>query len=420
MATESPAKKTKKERVYLMNINEAVVKAWEGKTLTEIAEAPISALQGLAEWTDAEFAKLGLSCVYELGTWKYFLWARALCKLAATEVEDKREQVSRMNVNNALDKAHEVKHLRDVLALPPSALQGLAPWVDDHLAKLSIKTISQLGTWKFAEWANSIAVLMPLEMELPTIAVPKPASTKTAEKVADAELPAPSSETVADKPGDASSLARAGAEADPEAVNFAEEHCLGDLSVTAHYKLALVDISQNMDKFYVLQMLRGGDKFLFLIRFGRTGTRGKAKVEGPLDTAEEAETMLAAKFKEKTQNPVESVAAGSFAKVDGMYDLIKGDTGVRRSTEGSDGGRLWQYYVDDGVDGKRVGWYDYAQEAAEEVESIHSDWVNNPEGPFHVRSVQSGSFCYEVNFKEMVQTNVTHPNRTQRKIRRNA
>merc|ERR1719453_2902945 len=134
--------------------------------MTDIAQAPISALQGLADWTDEEFSKLGLSSIQDLGTWKFYVWARALCKLAETEIPQKREADSRLNVNNALDKAHEGKHLSDILKLPPSALQGLAEWVDPVLAKLHIKTIQQLGNWKYAEWANSISLLMPLEKEL--------------------------------------------------------------------------------------------------------------------------------------------------------------------------------------------------------------------------------------------------------------
>merc|ERR1711862_43004 len=104
----------------------------------------------------------------------------------------------------------------------------------------------------------------------------------------------------------------------------------------------------------------------------------------------------------------------------GKYDLVLGDTNAARSVAGDKGGCLWQYYVDDKVDGKRTGWYDYAKEAAEVVEEAYSEWQRNPGRGFNVRSVQSGHFCYQISFDEMKQTNVTHPNRTQRAIRRNA
>jgi len=183
-----------------------------------------------------------------------------------------------------------------------------------------------------------------------------------------------------------------------------------------------------MDKFFVVQTLSCGGQFFFASRWGRTGTRGQAKVEGPLATAEEAATLLAAKFKEKTANEVEGVAAGTFTAQPGKYSLVTGDAAASRDnarrtvqerTQNASGGRLWQYYVDDGVDGKAVGWYDYFQDAADIVEGVYSEWQRNPGGGLDVRCVQSGFFCYRVDFNTMQQTNVTHPNRTQRKIRRN-
>merc|ERR1712146_437240 len=132
-----------------------------------------------------------------------------------------------------------------------------------------------------------------------------------------------------------------------------------------HHKLAHVDISKNSDKFFIVQTLKCGDQFLFVSRWGRTGTKGNAKVDGPFDEENDASSLLAAKFKEKSGNDVESVAAGTFEHKEGKYDLVKGDDGHRRSVAGANNGCLWQYYVDDGVDGKRPGWYDYFKEAAE-------------------------------------------------------
>lgn len=430
-----------------MNINNAMDKAWEGETLSNMAQAPISALQGLAEWTDTEFAKLGLSSIYELGTWKYFLWARALCKLSETEIPDKREVDSRMNVNNALDKAHEGKHLKDVMKLPPSALQGLAEWVDEPLAKLHVKTIQQLGTWKFAEWANAMAVMTPLEKELPPVVKPPPVVKKTKATIAASEEKTAESEEAAAPPVETAEAPVETAEAIPSCTAVIAEESISatpdpkvaevicsaldievadtDLVVTAHYKLANVDVEKNMDKYIVLQTVKwkkdGDDScHYFCTRWGRTGSRGQAKVDGPFENFAAAAELLAMKFKEKTGNGVESVAAGTFVRAAGKYDIVKGDIGGRRSTAGASGGCLWQYYVDDGVDGKKPGWYDYAKEAAEEVEGVYQEKVNNPGRALDVRCVQSGHFCYHVNFNEMKQTNVTHPNRKQRQIRRNA
>ncbi|MFC9788356.1 hypothetical protein [Rhodococcus sp. NPDC127528] len=60
-----------------------LTKAWEGKTLEEIAKAPVSALQGVSEG-DAEHlqAAFNIKTVADLGTNKFFLWAQAFAKLA--------------------------------------------------------------------------------------------------------------------------------------------------------------------------------------------------------------------------------------------------------------------------------------------------------------------------------------------------
>ena len=132
-----------------------------------------------------------------------------------------------------------------------------------------------------------------------------------------------------------------------------------------------------------------------------------------MDEAAAAE-LHAKKFKDKTGNELDA----PFAKKDGKYDLVTGDTGQAVSTDGKDGGCLWQYWVGDGVDGKPDGWYDYARDAAAIVEGVHSEWCNNPS--LDVRCVQSGMYPYRVDFNTMMQTNVGHPGRKQRQIRRNA
>jgi hypothetical protein len=58
-------------------------KAYEGKPLDELADAPVAALQGVSD-SDAEHLKAAFNIVTirDLGTNKYFLWAQALTRLA--------------------------------------------------------------------------------------------------------------------------------------------------------------------------------------------------------------------------------------------------------------------------------------------------------------------------------------------------
>ena len=61
----------------------AILKAYEGKSIAELADAPVAALQGVSD-ADAEHLKsaFGITTVRDLGTNKFFLWAQAIAKLA--------------------------------------------------------------------------------------------------------------------------------------------------------------------------------------------------------------------------------------------------------------------------------------------------------------------------------------------------
>ncbi|KAH8063736.1 hypothetical protein JL722_2923 [Aureococcus anophagefferens] len=63
----------------------------------------------------------------------------------------------------ALDEAHEGKTIKEILALPPSALQGIAEHSDADLAKFKVRTVADLGAWKFAIAASAIATLAEVE-----------------------------------------------------------------------------------------------------------------------------------------------------------------------------------------------------------------------------------------------------------------
>lgn len=69
-----------------LNIDHAVVKAFEDKTLHEIADAPVWALQGISERMAEDFFKpLGIKTVRQLANYKYGAWARAIVALAERE-----------------------------------------------------------------------------------------------------------------------------------------------------------------------------------------------------------------------------------------------------------------------------------------------------------------------------------------------
>lgn len=69
-----------------MNINNAVDKAYEDKSLAELADAPIAALQGVSE-RQAQLLQdaFRIKTIRQLANLKYVRWARAIVALAATE-----------------------------------------------------------------------------------------------------------------------------------------------------------------------------------------------------------------------------------------------------------------------------------------------------------------------------------------------
>lgn len=69
-----------------MNINKAVDKAFESKSLKEIADSPVSALQGLSEGDSELLLKaFNVKTIRDLANLKYVKWAQAIVTLSDTE-----------------------------------------------------------------------------------------------------------------------------------------------------------------------------------------------------------------------------------------------------------------------------------------------------------------------------------------------
>ena len=70
----------------ILNINKAVDKAFESKSLKEIADAPVDALEGVSAGDAELLAKaFNIKSIRELGTNKYFITAQAIAALASKE-----------------------------------------------------------------------------------------------------------------------------------------------------------------------------------------------------------------------------------------------------------------------------------------------------------------------------------------------
>lgn len=62
-----------------------------------------------------------------------------------------------------VDKAWEDKSAEEILAAPPSALEGLSERHDAILKDLGISTVADLGNWKYAQRAAALVALGPLD-----------------------------------------------------------------------------------------------------------------------------------------------------------------------------------------------------------------------------------------------------------------
>ena len=69
-----------------MNLNKALDKAYESKSLTAILDAPVDALAGVSAGDAAKLKDaFGIVTVRDLANNKYFRWAQAIAALESTE-----------------------------------------------------------------------------------------------------------------------------------------------------------------------------------------------------------------------------------------------------------------------------------------------------------------------------------------------
>jgi hypothetical protein len=180
------------------------------------------------------------------------------------------------------------------------------------------------------------------------------------------------------------------------------------------FRLARIDATTETDDYHVLQGLADTTVAAddpkccyFYQRWGSTGMRGTIKLEGPMEQPK-VEMAVAKVFKECTGHDMGSLSVGDRVEA-GQFWVQEAST--------PDFKAKWEYYVSDGVDGKKTGWYPYEVKASEEVEEIYSQYVANPaDQRSHVRTVHSGYFSYKVDLTKMTQQNTrTNKKRTIRR-----
>mmetsp|Transcript_27568 Transcript_27568/g.59256 ORF Transcript_27568/g.59256 Transcript_27568/m.59256 type:complete len:595 (+) Transcript_27568:151-1935(+) len=178
--------------------------------------------------------------------------------------------------------------------------------------------------------------------------------------------------------------------------------------------LAHVDPFTHSDKFSVLQLIQVqrafGKAYVVYTRGGSTGTVGQS-TEQEFYGLEAAVACFKDELEQKTgldwKDRMDPIKPNKYRFV--VQNFTQKQAGFSGGT--------WQYWVDDGIDGKSSGWYDYSD--SREVERLYQEYTSNTNTQnLCQRYISSGHFTYNVDLDQMVQTNVTHPNRTSRRIRR--
>ena len=154
---EPPAKKAKTTgwESHTLNCAEALMKDDETKHFSALVDAPVQTLQGIGQHSELVLSALGCSTIKDLATYKYFLLARALKTLSETE-KGERLEGSVMNVDKAVDKEYESKTLKEIVAAPTAAIEGLTDQAGELLESLGAKTIGELAECKYFCWAEAI------------------------------------------------------------------------------------------------------------------------------------------------------------------------------------------------------------------------------------------------------------------------
>ncbi len=143
------------------SIEQLVDKAWETKPLKEVADAPVSALQGISEATGKVLEdELKVKTVRDFATNKFILWAQAISHLS-------RLENAGHHLREFIDKAYEEKPIDEIASAPISALHGISKTAGQQLEKdMRIKTIRDLGANKYVKWAQAIKLVADMQKKM--------------------------------------------------------------------------------------------------------------------------------------------------------------------------------------------------------------------------------------------------------------
>eukprot|EP01024_Parvocaulis_polyphysoides_P045111 TRINITY_DN4201_c0_g1_i2.p2 TRINITY_DN4201_c0_g1~~TRINITY_DN4201_c0_g1_i2.p2 ORF type:complete len:212 (+),score=17.09 TRINITY_DN4201_c0_g1_i2:54-638(+) len=159
---QTSASKKKNYGDHQFEINEALVKGYESKSLRSIREESVRAIQGIGPKSEEALNALGVKTVQDLANWQYFKIARSMVVLEPT-CGGQRPDYSSMNIDWAVDKEFEKLTLKEMVDAPVDAIQGLSDRASNLLKIFSIRTVRDLGQFKYCQRAEAICLLAEFE-----------------------------------------------------------------------------------------------------------------------------------------------------------------------------------------------------------------------------------------------------------------
>jgi hypothetical protein len=145
-------------------MHDAVVKAYAGKTLSEIAEAPVAALKGVSE-TDAKKLEeaFGILTIRDMAANRLAEWARAIVILADSREGRATPQEPRQ-VQKPGKKSYKIKRLKDIADAPVDQLEGISEPQAKVLKKsFGIQAVRDLANHRLFCAARAIVMLAETE-----------------------------------------------------------------------------------------------------------------------------------------------------------------------------------------------------------------------------------------------------------------
>jgi len=162
---KNPEELEKLREGYLMNVNGALVEAYQGTPFRNVVNLPVTVLRAISE----EQAKVlsqnfEVRSVRDLANWKFYQIANSMLALAEVEEKNGRQDLSLQNINDAVDKQFEKSSITTIMEQKAQVLQGVGKFLQLQMStKIGITTMMELANFKPAKHAAALVALADYE-----------------------------------------------------------------------------------------------------------------------------------------------------------------------------------------------------------------------------------------------------------------